>query len=43
MERDTFAGKTKEERVGFLKGLLKILGQFSDRLLRRKVLPAVSN
>lgn len=41
MERDSFAGRTKEERVSFLKGLLKILPQFSDRLLRRKVLPAL--
>jgi SCY1-like protein 2 len=41
MERDNFAGKTKEERVSFLKGLLRILDQFSDRLLRRKVLPAL--
>lgn len=41
MERDNFAGRTKEERVQYLKGLLKILPQFSDRLLRRKVLPAV--
>ncbi|TKY86666.1 hypothetical protein EX895_004306 [Sporisorium graminicola] len=41
MERDSFAGRTKEERVQYLKGLLKILPQFSDRLLRRKVLPAV--
>ncbi|PWN50757.1 kinase-like protein [Violaceomyces palustris] len=41
MERENFAGRTKEERVQYLKGLLKILPQFSDRLLRRKVLPAV--
>lgn len=41
MERDNFAGKNKEERVSFLKGLLRILDQFSDRLLRRKVLPAL--
>ncbi|UZJ56775.1 hypothetical protein CBS101457_006095 [Exobasidium rhododendri] len=41
MERDTFAGKSKEEKVQFLKGLLQILSQFSDRLLRRKVLPAL--
>lgn len=41
MERESFAGKGKEERVSFLKGLLKILDQFSDRLLRRKVLPAL--
>ncbi|CBQ71721.1 conserved hypothetical protein [Sporisorium reilianum SRZ2] len=41
MERDSFAGRTKEERVQYLKGLLKILPQFSERLLRRKVLPAV--
>lgn len=41
MERDNFAGKAKDERVQFLKGLLKILDQFSDRLLRRKVLPAL--
>lgn len=41
MERDSFAGRSKEERVQYLKGLLKILPQFSDRLLRRKVLPAV--
>lgn len=41
MERDSFAGRSKEERVQYLKGLLQILPQFSDRLLRRKVLPAV--
>lgn len=41
LERDNFAGKSRDERVQFLKGLLKILGQFSDRLLRRKVLPAL--
>ena len=42
MERDNFAGRTKEERVQFLKGLLKIMDQFSHRLQHRKVLPAVS-
>lgn len=41
MERDSFAGRQKEERVSFLKGLLKVLPQFSDRLLRRKVMPAL--
>lgn len=42
MERDNFAGRNKEERVQFLKGLLGIMEQFSQRLQRRKVLPAVS-
>lgn len=41
MERDTFSAKQREERVSFLKGLLKVLPQFSDRLLRRKVMPAL--
>ena len=41
MERESFAGRQKDERVQFLKGLLKVLPQFSDRLLRRKVLPAL--
>lgn len=41
MERESFAGRSKDERVSFLKGLLKILPSFSDRLLRRKVLPAL--
>ncbi|PWO01388.1 hypothetical protein FA09DRAFT_327316 [Tilletiopsis washingtonensis] len=41
MERDNFAGRTKEERVQFLKGLLKIMDQFSHRLQHRKVLPAL--
>ncbi|CAO1613037.1 unnamed protein product [Parajaminaea phylloscopi] len=41
LERESFSGRTKEERVQFLKGLLGVLPQFSDRLLRRKVLPAV--
>ncbi|CEH15807.1 other scy1 protein kinase [Ceraceosorus bombacis] len=41
MERDNFAGRSREERVQFLKGLLKILEQFSQRLQRRKVLPAL--
>lgn len=37
LERDSFAARTKEEKAQFLKGLLKILPQFSDRLSRRKV------
>lgn len=41
LERESFSGRTKEERVQFLKGLLGVLPQFSDRLLRRKVLPAL--
>lgn len=41
LERESFSGRTKEERVQFLKGLLGVLSQFSDRLLRRKVLPAL--
>ncbi|KDN46614.1 kinase-like protein [Tilletiaria anomala UBC 951] len=41
MERDNFAGRQKEERVQFLKGLMNVLPQFSDRLLRRKMLPAL--
>ncbi|CAD6913707.1 unnamed protein product [Tilletia laevis] len=41
MDRDSFAGRSKDERVSFLKGLLGILPQFSEKTLRRKVLPAV--
>lgn len=41
LERESFSGRSKDERVQFLKGLLGVLPQFSDRLLRRKVLPAL--
>lgn len=41
MERDSFAARTKEEKCQFLRGLLKVLPQFSAPLQRRKVLPSV--
>lgn len=41
LERDSFAGQTLEAQTGFLKGLISVLPRFSDKVNRRKVLPAL--
>lgn len=41
MERDNFAARTREEKCQFLRGLLKLLPQFSQALLRRKILTSL--
>lgn len=41
IERDSFAAHAREEKVQFLRGLLKMLPQFSAPLLRRKLLPSL--
>ena len=41
LERDSFAARTKQEKVQFLRGLHKMLPQFSPALQRRKLLPSV--
>ncbi|KDE06107.1 SCY1 protein kinase [Microbotryum lychnidis-dioicae p1A1 Lamole] len=39
--RDAFASQSTEAQTGFLKGLLIVLPQFSDKVNRRKVLPSL--
>lgn len=34
---ESFPEKTKEEKAQFMKGLAKVLGQFPERVIRRKV------
>lgn len=34
---ESFPEKTREEKAAFMKGLIRILGQFPDRVLFRKV------
>lgn len=41
IERDSFATHSRDEKVQFLRGLLKMLPQFSAPLLRRKLLPSL--
>lgn len=41
LDRDNFAAKPREEQVSFLKGLLKVLPQFSDKVIKRKILPSL--
>lgn len=41
LERDSFAAKSSEAQAGFLKGLVSVLNQFSDRVKRRKILPSL--
>ncbi|KAJ3282131.1 hypothetical protein HK104_011072 [Borealophlyctis nickersoniae] len=38
---DTFVEKTQVQRAQFLKGLVRVLPQFSERVLHRKILPAL--
>ncbi|KAJ8291684.1 Protein kinase domain-containing protein ppk32 [Rhodotorula toruloides] len=41
LERDSFAAKTSEAQASFLKGLVSVLPQFSDKVVRRKILPSL--
>ncbi|KDQ16224.1 hypothetical protein BOTBODRAFT_54054 [Botryobasidium botryosum FD-172 SS1] len=41
LERSTFASKTREEKIAFMKGLNSVLGRFSEGMRRRKVLPSL--
>ncbi|KAH8920608.1 kinase-like protein [Atractiella rhizophila] len=41
LDRDTFNSKTLEEQTSFMKGLVKIINQFSDKVVRRKILPSL--
>lgn len=41
LERDSFAGCVRSEKIQFLRGLPKVLPQFSKNMLRRKLLPCV--
>ncbi|RUS22211.1 hypothetical protein BC937DRAFT_89999 [Endogone sp. FLAS-F59071] len=38
---ESFPEKTREEKAAFMKGLIRILGQFPDRVLFRKILPSL--
>ncbi|KAI9287545.1 hypothetical protein BC943DRAFT_194768 [Umbelopsis sp. AD052] len=38
---ESFPEKTKEEKSQFMKGLSRVLGQFPDRVLTRKILPSL--
>ena len=42
MERESFSTRSRSEQVQFLRGMYKMLPQFSMALLRRKLLPNVS-
>lgn len=41
MERDSFMARSRQEKIQFLRGLHKMLPQFSPALQRRKLLPSV--
>lgn len=41
LDSSNFASKPREEKASFLKGLLRVLPGFSDRLKRRKILPSL--
>lgn len=41
LDRSTFASKTREEKVSFMKGLTGVLDKFSDGLKTRKILPSL--
>ncbi|GAA5824590.1 hypothetical protein JCM3770_000555 [Rhodotorula araucariae] len=41
LERDSFAAKSSEAQAGFLKGLVSVLPNFSDKVVRRKILPSL--
>lgn len=40
---DSFVEKTQIEKAQFLKGLTRVLPQFSERLISRKILPSLLN
>ena len=41
LERSTFATKSREEKVSFMKGLQSVLDRFSEGLRIRKILPSL--
>ncbi|GJJ12295.1 hypothetical protein Clacol_006536 [Clathrus columnatus] len=41
LDRSTFASKTREEKIAFMKGLTGVLPTFSDGLRTRKILPSL--
>lgn len=41
LDRSTFASKSREEKVAFMKGLAGVLPRFSDGLRTRKILPSL--
>ncbi|THV08015.1 other/SCY1 protein kinase [Dendrothele bispora CBS 962.96] len=41
LDRSNFTAKTREEKVSFMKGLVGVLGRFSDGLKTRKILPSL--
>lgn len=41
LERSTFASKTREEKITFMKGLTGVLDRFSEGLKTRKILPSL--
>ncbi|KAL5490200.1 PPK32 [Sanghuangporus weigelae] len=41
LERSTFASKTREEKITFMKGLTSVLDKFSEGLKTRKILPSL--
>ncbi|KAI9008823.1 kinase-like domain-containing protein [Phycomyces nitens] len=38
---ESFPEKTREEKAQFMKGLARVLGQFPNRILKRKILPSL--
>lgn len=41
LDRSTFASKTREEKIAFMKGLSGVLPRFTDGLRTRKILPSL--
>jgi hypothetical protein len=41
LDRQTFTSKSREEKVSFMKGLVGVLGSFSEGLRTRKILPTL--
>lgn len=41
LDRSTFASKTREEKITFMKGLTGVLDKFSEGLKTRKILPSL--
>ncbi|KAJ6488644.1 kinase-like domain-containing protein [Mycena vitilis] len=41
LDRSNFTGKTREEKISFMKGLASVLDKFSEGLRTRKILPSL--
>ncbi|KAF8919611.1 kinase-like domain-containing protein [Mucidula mucida] len=41
LDRSNFTAKTREEKIGFMKGLTSVLDKFSEGLRTRKILPSL--